>query len=104
MVAVLGRRFDELGTDHPHYLRLRGAVREFLAHPEREGEGVELAMFLRGRDHYYVLRPTPYHALDGTYAGRIITLQDVTHLRDQEARRQHLAATLSHEVAASLHS
>jgi two-component system, NtrC family, sensor histidine kinase KinB len=61
-------------------------------------------MFLRGRDHYYVLRPTPYHALDGTYAGLIVTLQDVTHLRDQEARREHLVATLSHELGTPLTS
>jgi two-component system sensor histidine kinase KdpD len=99
---VLGRRFDDLGTGHRHYLRLRAAVGEFLTHPERQGEHVELAMFLRGRDHYYVLRPTPYHALDGSYAGLIVTLQDVTYLRDQEARRQQLAATLSHGVATSL--
>jgi signal transduction histidine kinase len=101
---MLGKRFDDLGTDHPHYLRLRAAVREFLAHPDREGERVELAMFLRGRDHYYVLRPTPYHALDGSYAGLIVTLQDVTHVRDQEARREHLVATLSHELGTPLTS
>ena len=82
----------------------RSAAREFLAHPDREGERVELAMFLRGRDHYYVLRPTPYHALDGSYAGLIVTLQDVTHLRDQEARREHLVATLSQELGTPLDS
>jgi two-component system sensor histidine kinase KdpD len=102
--AMLGRRFDDLGTDHPHYLRLRSAVREFLAHPSRESERMEVAMFLRGRDHYYVLRPTPYHAPNGTYAGLIIALQDVTHLRDQEARREHLVATLSHELGTPLTS
>src|SRR5439155_27974 len=56
---AVGVRFDDLGTHHPHYLRLREAVREFLAHPEHEHDAVELALFLRGRDHYYVLRPTP---------------------------------------------
>src|SRR5262249_12996698 len=48
---AIGRRFDDLGTDHPHYLRLRAAVREFLAHPEREGDRMEISLFLRGRDH-----------------------------------------------------
>ncbi len=95
---ILGRHFEELGTNHPHYLRLRAGVREFLAHPEREGERMEIALFLRGRDHYYVLRPTPYRARDGSHAGLILALQDVTYLRDQEARREALMATLSHEL------
>jgi two-component system sensor histidine kinase KdpD len=102
--TAVGSRFDELGTSHPHYLRLRAAVREFLAHPEREGDRVELALFLRGRDHYYVLRPTPFRALDGSPAGVILALQDVTYLRDQEARREHLVATLSHELGTPLTS
>ncbi|HYR96369.1 MAG TPA: DUF4118 domain-containing protein, partial [Candidatus Binatus sp.] len=101
---ALGRRFDDLGTSHPHYLRLRAAVREFLAHPEREGERMELALFLRGRDHYYVLRPTPFRALDGSPAGLILALQDVTYIRDQEAQREHLIATLSHELGTPLTS
>ena len=101
---ALGRRFDELGTNHPHYLRLRAAVREFLAHPEREGERVEIAFFLRGRDHYFVLRPTPFRGRDGTPAGLILALQDVTYLRDQEARRETLIATLSHELGTPITS
>lgn len=101
---ALGRRFEELGTSHPHYLRLRAAVREFLAHPEREGERMEVALFLRGRDHYYVLRPTPYRSRDGSHAGLILALQDVTYLRDQEARREHLIATLSHELGTPITS
>jgi len=103
-VEVLGRRFDELSSTAPHYLRLRSAVREFLANPSREGERIELALFLRGRDHHYVLRPTPFRAPDGTHAGVIFGLQDVTYLRDQEARREHLIATLSHELGTPLTS
>ncbi|HEX7408291.1 MAG TPA: ATP-binding protein [Candidatus Binatia bacterium] len=101
---VLGQRFEDLGTSHPHYLRLRAAVREFLAHPEREGERIDIAIFLRGRDHYYVLRPTPFRARDGSHAGLILGLQDVTFLRDQEARRESLVATLSHELRTPLTS
>jgi len=96
--TVLGQRFENLGTSHPHYLRLRAAVRDLVTHPEREGERIEIALFLRGRDHYFVLRPTPYRARDGSHAGLILTLQDVTYLRDQEARREALIATLSHEL------
>ena len=59
---------------------------------------------LRGRDHYYMLRPTPLRARDGTHAGLILVLQDVTYLRDQEARREQLMATLSHELRTPLTS
>jgi two-component system, OmpR family, sensor histidine kinase KdpD len=101
---ALGQRFERLGTNHPHYLRLRAAVADFLAHPEREHDPVELALYLRGRDHYYMLRPTPLRARDGTHAGFILVLQDVTYLRDQEARREQLMATLSHELRTPLTS
>jgi two-component system, OmpR family, sensor histidine kinase KdpD len=101
---ALGHRFDDLGPTHPHYLRLRAALREFLAHPEREAERVEIALFLRGRDHYFILRPTPFRARDGSNAGLILALQDVTYLRDQEARREALVATLSHELGTPLTS
>jgi two-component system sensor histidine kinase KdpD len=102
--TAVGARFDDLGTNHPHYLRLRAAVAEILAHPDREPEALEFAMFLRGRDHFYVLRPTPFRALDGTPAGLVIVLQDVTYLRDQERRREQLVATLSHELRTPLTS
>jgi two-component system sensor histidine kinase KdpD len=101
---ALGRPFARLGTTHPHYLRLRAAVAEFLAHPDRAPEALEIAMFLRGRDHFFVLRPTPLRAPDGTNMGLILTLQDVTYLRDQEARREQLMATLSHELRTPLTS
>jgi two-component system sensor histidine kinase KdpD len=101
---VLGERLEEIGSHHPHYLRLRAAVREFLAHPEREGERMEISLFLRGRDHFYVLRPTPFRARDGSNAGLILALQDVTHLRDQERRREALLGTLSHELRTPLTS
>lgn len=94
----LGAPFAQLGTDHPHYLRLRSVVADVLAHPEREPQPVELALFLRGRDHFYVLRPTPLRDRDGVIVGLILVLQDVTYLRDQEARREQLMATLSHEL------
>jgi PAS domain S-box-containing protein len=102
--GVLGRPFDDLGTRHPHYLRLRAAVHEFLAHPEREAERVEITLFMRGRDHYFVLRLTPFRGRDGSPAGLILGLQDVTYLRDQEARREALVATLSHELGTPITS
>jgi PAS domain S-box-containing protein len=101
---ALGRPFQHLGTTHPHYLRLRAAVASFLEHPEQPAEALEIAMFLRGRDHFFLLRPTPLRAADGAPMGLILTLQDVTHLRDQEARREQLMATLSHELRTPLTS
>jgi len=101
---VLGRPFQQLGTTHPHYLRLRAAVAEFLAYPERTPETLEISMFLRGRDHSFVLRPTPLRAPDGKTLGLILALQDITYLRDQEARREQLIATLSHELRTPLTS
>jgi len=95
---IIGQRFDDLASRHPHYLRLRAAVRDFLARPEREGDRVEITLFLRGRDHHFLLRPTPFHTRDGAPAGLILALQDVTYLRDQEAHREALVATLSHEL------
>ena len=101
---ALHARFDDLASTHSHYLRLREAVREILAQPERERDRVEITLFLRGRDHHYVLRPTRRHARDGSPAGLILTLQDVTYLRDQERRRENLVATLSHELRTPLTS
>jgi two-component system, OmpR family, sensor histidine kinase KdpD len=102
--ALIGRRFEDLEARHTHYLRLREAVRDFLAHPTREREPVEISLFLRGRDHFYVLRPTPFRAPHDTHAGLILALQDVTHLRDQDRRRENLVATLSHELGTPLTS
>lgn len=101
---VLGRRFEDLASRHPHYLRVREAVREFELHPESERDRVEIALFLRGRDHFFVLRPTSYRTRDGQPAGLILALQDVTYFRDQEARREHLVATLSHELGTPITS
>src|SRR5262249_54372941 len=101
---VVGKRFESLEARHTHYLRLREAVRDFLAHPKQERERLEISLFLRGRDHYYVLRPTPFHTRDGSPAGLILALQDVTYLRDQERRRENLVATLSHELGTPLTS
>ncbi len=101
---MLGMRFQDLATMHPHYLRVREAVRELLAHPDQERDRVEVTLFLRGRDHHYVLRPTPFRAPDASPAGMILTLQDVTYLRDQAAQRENLLATLSHELRTPLTS
>ena len=40
----------------------------------------------------------PHMRPDRSFQGLILTLQDVTYLRDQERRRENLVATLSHEL------
>jgi two-component system sensor histidine kinase KdpD len=101
---VVGQRFENLEARHTHYLRLRQAVRDFLEHPKQERERVEISLFLRGRDHNYVLRLTSFRTRDGAPAGLILALQDVTYVRDQERRRENLVATLSHELGTPLTS
>src|SRR5262249_56592493 len=91
-------------TYHPRAVGLRAADRDVLAHPEREGESVEVTLRHRGRDRVYVLRPAPFRDRSGGHAGHILVLQDVTRLRDQEARREQLMATLSHELRTPLAS
>ena len=102
--AVLGRRYDAPSTTHSHYLRFRETVRELLAHPDRPPHPVELVTFLRGRDHFYLLRHAPLHAAGAAPGGVILVLQDVTQVRDQNARREELLATLSHELRTPLTS
>ena len=102
--AAHGRRYDALGTSHSHYLRLREAIRDLLQHPDRPPQPVELASFLRGRDHFYLLQHAPLRTPDAAPGGLILVLQDVTHLRDQAARREELMATLSHELRTPLTS
>src|SRR5262249_51835736 len=101
---AVGRPFERLGTSHPHYLRLRAAVAEFLAHPERAPDVLEVAIFRRGRPHFSVLRPAPLQAAEGPGGGLTLALQDVPSLRDQEARREQLMATLPHELRTPLTS
>jgi PAS domain S-box-containing protein len=101
---VLERPFDELGSEQPHYLRVREAARELRAQPDRHAEHIEITVFIRGRDHHYVLRQTPFKVRDGAKPGLILALQDVTYVREQEARRENLVATLSHELRTPLTS
>jgi NtrC-family two-component system sensor histidine kinase KinB len=102
--AALGQRYDALTASHSHYLRWRETVRDLLAHPENPPQAVELTTFLRGRDHFYLLRHAPLRTAGDTESGLILVLQDVTQLRDQAAQREELMATLSHELRTPLTS
>ncbi len=100
---ALGSRLDDLDTNQPHYVRVREALRG-LSKSKSEAQRVEFQLHVRGRDHHYILKAAPLRQSDGKPLGKLITLQDVTYLRDQERVRASLVATLSHELRTPLAS
>ncbi len=100
---ALGSPFDDLSSNHPHYLRIRDALRQ-MRKAEPEAQRVEVQLHVRGRDHSYVLKPVALRHKDGTPLGTLLILQDVTYLRDQDRARTNLVATLSHELRTPLTS
>ncbi|HLI79061.1 MAG TPA: ATP-binding protein [Candidatus Binataceae bacterium] len=101
-VEALGSRFDDLSSNHPHYIRVRDSIRN-LNKSETELQRVEVQLHIRGRDHSYVLKPVPLRQ-EGRALGTLLILQDVTYLRDQDRARTNLVATLSHELRTPLTS
>ncbi len=99
---ALGSRFDDLSSNHPHYIRVRDSIRN-LSKAETEVTRVEVQLHIRGRDHSYVLKPVPLRQ-EGRALGTLLILQDVTYLRDQDRARTNLVATLSHELRTPLTS
>ena len=99
---ALGSSFDDLSSNHPHYLRVRNALRN-LSKAESEQQRVEVQLHIRGRDHSYVLKPVPLKQ-ESRALGTLLILQDVTYLRDQDRARTNLVATLSHELRTPLTS
>src|SRR5262249_33960609 len=65
---------------------------------------LEVELYVRGRDHTYVLKPVPLRLTGGGSFGTILILQDITYLRDKERARTNLVATLSHELNTPLTS
>lgn len=99
---ALGAPFDDLSSNHPHYLRVRDALR--MLKKGAAGERVEVTLHMRGRDHSFVLKPIPLRHGAANALGTILLLQDVTYLRDQDRARANLIATLSHELRTPLTS
>ena len=99
---ALGSPFDDLNSSHPHYIRIRSALRT-AAKVSDDAHRIEVELFVRGRDHSYMLKPVPLRQ-DGRSFGTILTLQDITYLRDQDRARTNLVATLSHELKTPLTS
>jgi NtrC-family two-component system sensor histidine kinase KinB len=100
---ALGSPFDDLDSNHPHYLRVRDALRT-LQRAGPDGHRTEIDLHVRGRDHSYVLKPVPLHHTVGKSLGTLLILQDVTYIRDQDRARTNLVATLSHELRTPLTS
>jgi len=88
---ALGKRFDDLGGNHPHYVRVRDALKDLGA--DTSGRRVEVELHIRGRAHSYVLKPIKLIQEDKPI-GTLVILQDVTYLRDQDRARTTLFATL----------
>jgi NtrC-family two-component system sensor histidine kinase KinB len=100
---ALGSPFDDLNSSHPHYLRVRAALQA----AQSEGanlERIEVDLYVRGRDHIYLLKPMPLRQGEGQSFGTILILQDITYLRDKDRARANLVATLSHELRTPLTS
>jgi NtrC-family two-component system sensor histidine kinase KinB len=100
---ALGSPFDDLDSNHPHYLRVRKALRS-IANQPLEAQRVEVDLHVRGRDHTYVLKPVSLAQGDTASFGTILILQDITYLRDKDRARTNLVATLSHELKTPLTS
>ncbi|HEY6299911.1 MAG TPA: ATP-binding protein, partial [Candidatus Binatus sp.] len=103
---ALGSPFDDLSSNHPHYLRVRDALRTLqrAGTTGTNGHRTEIDLHVRGRDHSYVLKPVPLHHTVGKSLGTLLILQDVTYIRDQDRARTNLVATLSHELRTPLTS
>jgi NtrC-family two-component system sensor histidine kinase KinB len=100
---ILGRPFFGLEEDNSHYVSVRGALRNALSYPAGEQQA-EVNLHVRGRDHSYLLKCAPLRLEDGTPFGTMITLHDMTYLRDKERARANLIATLSNELRTPLTS
>jgi NtrC-family two-component system sensor histidine kinase KinB len=100
---ALGSPFDDLNSNHPHYLRVRSALKSVAMQP-LEAQRVEVDLYVRGRDHTYVLKPVPLRPENSESFGTILILQDITYLRDKDRSRTNLVATLSHELKTPLTS
>jgi NtrC-family two-component system sensor histidine kinase KinB len=100
---ALGSPFNDLDSNHPHYLRVRTALRS-IANQPLEAQRIEIDLHVRGRGHTYVLKPVPLTQSDEESFGTILILQDITYLRDKDRARTNLVATLSHELKTPLTS
>jgi NtrC-family two-component system sensor histidine kinase KinB len=98
---ALGSPFDDLDSNHPHYLRVRSALQSKSANTGNLR--IEVDLHVRGRDHSYILKQITLRQ-NGHPLGTLLILQDITYLRDKDRARANLIATLSHELRTPLTS
>jgi NtrC-family two-component system sensor histidine kinase KinB len=98
---ALGSPFDDLDSNHPHYLRVRSALESKSANTGNLR--IEVDLHVRGRDHSYILKQIVLRQ-NGNALGTLLILQDITYLRDKDRARANLIATLSHELRTPLTS
>ena len=88
--GMLGTRLASLGEHGSHAARLLAALDHRVSD---NGAPMEFKVFLRGRDHSYLVRELPWTASDsrhdgtqqpGALLGTVVLLQDVTLLRDRK--------------------
>jgi two-component system, NtrC family, sensor histidine kinase KinB len=100
--ATLGRQFDGLSNDNPHYVRVRDALRRLRTNSP-DTLRVEMDMQVRSHEHSYVLKLIDLGRRERAI-GHLLILQDITYLRDQDRARTNLFGTLSHELRTPLTS
>ena len=103
---VVSRTLDELAADDGRHRVIAEAVSRHLEAPApapASNRG-QFESFLRGRTHHYVVRLAPFRTHGDDRVGVIVSFQDVTYLKDQDAKREALVATLSHELRTPLTS
>ena len=96
--GILGTRLEDLGHRGSHAARLVAALEH---RTEDNGAPMEFKVFLRGRDHTYLVRELPWTAASNANGaggptgreevllGNVVLLQDVTLLRDREKAHSH---------------
>jgi two-component system, NtrC family, sensor histidine kinase KinB len=99
--AIEGATLEGLAAQNRHVARLVAALER---EPASDEQASEFRVFVRGRDHSYVMRTIPWVGGGNERLGTIVLLQDVTFIRDQERARTNLIATLSHELKTPLTS
>jgi NtrC-family two-component system sensor histidine kinase KinB len=100
---ALGSPFDDLNSNHSHYLRVRSALAG-ARFDSQQNHRIEVDLHLRGRDHAYLLKPIALRGRENQLLGTLLVLQDITFLRDKDRARANLVATLSHELRTPLTS
>ena len=100
---ILRQPFYELVCNSGHYLKVRSALRHALSY-ERGDQQAEVILHVGGRDHAFLLKTSTLILKDGDPLGTLVTLHDVTYLRDKERARANLVAALSSELKAPLTS